>query len=196
MFALVCCPLWCFYQAVRTQPDDDDDDEYKRQMSRDFCCPCYYQGWPRRQRRSYSAIDDTCGPLIAIRSCCRHGLVPRQNPVDKSMTLVNRKQIAPQLSCQNFRSLLKTPPSRSWAWYTLYGSFSKPSLITVQNLVVSYSVGVCRDRLTSQMGGCDLPNCWLCGKWLLCNGYQLHGLLCDSYLLRRFLSRVVFLTSF
>lgn len=96
---------------------------------------------------------------LADCSCCRHGLVPRQNPVDKSMTLVNRKQIAPQLSCQNFRSLLKTPPSRSWAWYTLYGSFSKPSLITVQNLVVSYSVGVCRDRLTSQMGGCDLPNC-------------------------------------
>jgi len=44
VLALVFGPCWCFYQVARTKPDAVDYDDLKREMSRDFCCPCYYQG--------------------------------------------------------------------------------------------------------------------------------------------------------
>jgi len=43
-FALLFGPCWCFYHAVRTHADYIDDDELRRELSRDFCCPCYYHG--------------------------------------------------------------------------------------------------------------------------------------------------------
>jgi len=46
-FALLLSPCWCFYQVARTQADADDDEELRNELSRDFCCPCYYQGWVR-----------------------------------------------------------------------------------------------------------------------------------------------------
>ena len=42
--ALVFGPCWVFYQCAKTQPDVDDENDYKRQMSDDFFCPCYYEG--------------------------------------------------------------------------------------------------------------------------------------------------------